>query len=267
VTPRTGQAMPDETRGQCAEQAWARSEELVFREIDGELTILPFSSGVGDAEEGFYTLSETGRAVWESLDGVKTLGGITEELVARFDAPREEIERDVATFVAELSRRKLIVPVSPQAAAETRSYLTGLLNATLARNVPFRFKAEGCSMHPFIQGGDAVTVSPLRGKPGCGDVVAFRRFGAEQVVIHRVVGVRDEGLLIKGDNSAWDGLIPASQVLGRVTRVERGGRRRRFGLGAERRVIAFCSRTGLLPVLLRPVRKLYRLFGPRVRRK
>jgi hypothetical protein len=40
-------------------------------------------------------------------------------------------------------------------------------------------------------------------------------------------------------------------LLGRVTRVERGGRRVRLGLGLERLAIAWLSRIGLLRALAR----------------
>ena len=120
-------------------------------------------------------------------------------------------------------------------------------------------------MHPFIRDGDVVTVSPLRGaRPGPGDIAAFTRAGCDRMAVHRVVATRDDSFLIKGDNACdADGLIPASQVLGCVTRIERNGKCLRLGLGPERRLIALLNRRCLLPLLLVPVRRLYRLFVPR----
>jgi signal peptidase I len=140
--------------------------------------------------------------------------------------------------------------------------LTELLSATLARGAPFRFSAKGSSMNPFIKDGDAITISPLRTTDlGDGDVVAFKRFGTDRLVIHRIVGIRNGLFLIQGDNiSGTDGVIPAAELLGRVTKVERKGRNCRIGLGPERRLIALFSRFGLLVMLLLPIRKIYRLF-------
>ncbi len=91
----------------------APSADIVAREIEGEIVIIPLVAGIGDLEDELYTLNETGKAIWKSLDGKKTLGVIAKELASEFDAPIEEIERDVAGLVDELIRRKMLVEVSP----------------------------------------------------------------------------------------------------------------------------------------------------------
>jgi hypothetical protein len=134
------------------------------------------------------------------------------------------------------------LPLSGQALLE-------LMQAVLARGVPFRFCARGWSMAPFIQDGDVITVSPLRDAlPGVGEVVAFARPEGGNLVVHRVVARRGQGAFVQGDCVAKyaDGIIPAQNLIGRVTRVERNGREVWLGLGPERHVIAWLSRTGLL---------------------
>lgn len=140
--------------------------------------------------------------------------------------------------------------------------LTELLGATLARGAPFRFNARGSSMHPFIRNGDVITIAPLRNTHlRAGDVVAFKRFGTSRMVIHRIVGKKNGSFMIQGDNvSGTDGVVPAAELLGRVTKVEREGRNCRLGLGPERHLIALFSRFGLLVPLLLPIRKIHRLF-------
>jgi len=91
----------------------APSADIVAREIEGEIVIIPLVAGIGDLEDELYTLNETGRAIWKRLDGKKTLGAIAKELALEFDGPIEEIERDVAGLVDELVRRKMLVEVSP----------------------------------------------------------------------------------------------------------------------------------------------------------
>ena len=56
--------------------AYKASEEVVAREIEGELMIVPLTSGIGDMEDELFTLNETGRAIWSKLDGNKTLKAI-----------------------------------------------------------------------------------------------------------------------------------------------------------------------------------------------
>ncbi len=91
----------------------APSVDIVAREIEDEIVIIPLVAGIGDLEDELYTLNETGKAIWKRLDGKKTLGVIAKELASEFDAPIEEIERDVAGLVDELIRRKMLVEVSP----------------------------------------------------------------------------------------------------------------------------------------------------------
>jgi len=143
--------------------------------------------------------------------------------------------------------------------------MLGLLDGVLSRGVPFRFRAGGSSMAPFIRDGDVISVSPFRGgSPGMGEVVAFLQPEIEKLIVHRVVGRRKTGCLIRGDNAEGTAadLVSPRNILGRVTRVERGGKNVWLGLGPERLAIAFLSRAGLLlPMclgasrLIRPFRK------------
>jgi hypothetical protein len=138
--------------------------------------------------------------------------------------------------------------------------LVDLFRAVLEKGVRFRFQAKGFSMSPFIKDGDVVTVSPLSDRsPGIGDVVAFIHQGTGKLVVHRLVGKRGDSYLIKGDNSPeTDGLIPKANILGCVRKVERDGKKVFLGIGPERFLIAFLTRTGLLFPLLVPVWRLIR---------
>jgi hypothetical protein len=126
--------------------------------------------------------------------------------------------------------------------------LLGLMTDVLAKGRAFRFKALGYSMSPFIRDGDLITVAPLRGRGlRRGDVVAYVRPANGRLAVHRIVGRRESGLIVKGDHeTTLDFPIPETGILGVVERVERNGRRRRLGLGPERRAIAFLSRKGAI---------------------
>ena len=88
------------------------SENIVAREVEGELIIVPLVSGIGDMEDELFTLNETGRAIWEKLDGQKSLRDIVEELSTEFEDPGGEIQRDVIGLVGELLKRRMVVAVS-----------------------------------------------------------------------------------------------------------------------------------------------------------
>ena len=144
--------------------------------------------------------------------------------------------------------------------------LIELMQAVHSRGLPFRFSASGCSMTPFIRDGDIISVSPPSSRlPGMGDVVAFLHPETKLLCIHRVLSRNKSALLIQGDNSPGkpDGIIPMEAIMGRVTLVERGGRRIRLGFGPERVLIALLSRSGLLAVVRRYAGPLYGYFKRR----
>jgi len=143
--------------------------------------------------------------------------------------------------------------------------LVGLLEAVTKKGSSFRVQALGFSMDPFIRNKNHITISPLpSGYPRVGDIVAFIQPGTGKLVVHRVIERKENHYLIKGDNVATpDGLIPKTNVLGYVTKVDKDGKLIFFGLGFERVFIAFLSRKNLL----RPTLHLtYRLVGPVIRR-
>jgi hypothetical protein len=84
------------------------SEDVVAREIEGELIIVPLVSGIGDADDELYTLNPTGHAIWQKLDGKRTLSDIAVLLAEEFDAPMADLEKDVLGLVNELTKRRML---------------------------------------------------------------------------------------------------------------------------------------------------------------
>ena len=127
--------------------------------------------------------------------------------------------------------------------------LLELVREVLAKGVPFRFRAKGWSMSPFIRDGDVILIAPFSNtRPRLGDVVAVNHPETGRLVVHRVIGKNHQSCLIQGDNLSGenDGWVPMEKIMGRVTRVERNGKKVWLGLGLERYGIAFFSRIGLL---------------------
>jgi len=130
--------------------------------------------------------------------------------------------------------------------------LVELMRGVLGKRVPFRFRARGWSMSPFIRDGDVISISPLfNSLPKPGEVVGFIHPDTDKLVVHRVVGQRSQACLVRGDNLSGDndGWVPKEKILGMVTRVERNGKRVWLGLGPERYGIALLSRIGLFSPL------------------
>lgn len=88
---------------------YEKSEDVVSRDIHGEFIIIPITSGTGDLEDEFFTLNETGKEIWDRIDGIKTVIELAEELVKKFDGPEKEIERDVTGLMEELYKRRIII--------------------------------------------------------------------------------------------------------------------------------------------------------------
>ena len=133
------------------------------------------------------------------------------------------------------------------------------------KGLPFRFMVRGYSMSPFIKEGDVVTISPISQKgPRLGDVVPVFFPDTGRLLIHRVVARRGRFCLIRGDNTFEpDGIVPCLDISSRVAGVRRNGVERSLGLGPERIMIAFLSRSNLLAPLLFP---LWRAIPPILRR-
>ncbi len=89
----------------------APSDDVVAREIEGELIIVPLVAGIGNAEE-LYTLNPTAQAIWQKLDGQRTLKEVAAALVDEFNGPLAELEADVLGLAAELTQRGILAVIS-----------------------------------------------------------------------------------------------------------------------------------------------------------
>ena len=94
------------------EAVYGPSEDIVAREIEGELIIVPLVAGIGDLEDELFTMNETGKAIWDRLDGNTSLSEVVATLAQDYDASPGEIERDVRGLVEELVRRRMLVEVT-----------------------------------------------------------------------------------------------------------------------------------------------------------
>ena len=90
---------------------YAHSEDVVAREVQGEFIIIPITSGIGDLEDEIFTLNETGRAVWDKLDGKRSLKDIAKDLSLEFEGSLEDIEKDITGIAEELLKRRMLAEV------------------------------------------------------------------------------------------------------------------------------------------------------------
>lgn len=93
------------------DSVYAKSENVVARDIQGELIIIPIISDMPDKGDEIFTLNETGRIIWDKIDGKRKLRDIAKDLVTEFKEGTGEIEKDTLGFTNELFKRKMIVDV------------------------------------------------------------------------------------------------------------------------------------------------------------
>nr|QNO53066.1 PqqA binding protein [Methanosarcinales archaeon ANME-1 ERB6] len=79
-----------------------RSDELVWRVIEGEVVIL-----TADGHE-IHTLSKVGRAIWELADGTRNIKEIVSLICERFDVSFEVAQADVMEFAKQLVDKKIL---------------------------------------------------------------------------------------------------------------------------------------------------------------
>lgn len=101
-----------------------------------------------------------------------------------------------------------------------------LICETLRTQGRAQFRVHGVSMRPLLRGGDVLTVQRTEMLHiRRGDVVVFSRAGG--MFAHRVIGNQEQVLITKGDAfPEADKPVTSDELLGRVTAVERGGRRK-----------------------------------------
>jgi signal peptidase I len=91
-----------------------------------------------------------------------------------------------------------------------------------------RFRADGTSMQPTIEDGDAITVASVALTDiKRGDILVYRC--GRRIIAHRVVHIRTTGneiaaFVLQGDaKTACDAPVAPNQILGRVVAIERRG--------------------------------------------
>ena len=86
---------------------YRRKAEIVARDIAGERLLVPIRGNLADLQQ-LFSLNPVAAHIWDALDGEKSLEEIRETLLARFDVPPEEAERDLAEFIAAIDEAGLI---------------------------------------------------------------------------------------------------------------------------------------------------------------
>jgi len=86
---------------------YKRNQEVVSRNIQGELVIVPIRSGVGDLNS-LYTLNPVGSVLWDFMNQGHTIGEMVERVCDEFDVTAAQAQSDIETFLDSLMAEELI---------------------------------------------------------------------------------------------------------------------------------------------------------------
>lgn len=79
-----------------------RLEDTPWNAIEDEAVVLNLDNG------HYYVLNETGRIIWEMLDGKHTLSQIADHLCEQFEVERDEALADIYKLTDDLVKEGLI---------------------------------------------------------------------------------------------------------------------------------------------------------------
>jgi len=86
----------------CEQSRLAVAGEVTWQTVGADTVVLSLESGY------IYTCNATTSRMLEQLDGRPTLGELADAMEAEFDAPREEVLRDVLSMARQLVEEKLL---------------------------------------------------------------------------------------------------------------------------------------------------------------
>ena len=88
-----------------------RNREVVSRQIEGELIIVPIRRGVGDLNS-LYTLNPVGSTLWEFMTEEHTLPEMVNRVCDEFEVTSTQALADIQEFLGSMLEEKLIQPVA-----------------------------------------------------------------------------------------------------------------------------------------------------------
>lgn len=88
------------------------------------------------------------------------------------------------------------------------------------------FLTSGASMRPLLRTHkDIVVISRAMHPLAVGEVPLYKKKGVEKLILHRIIGVTDDGTyIIRGDNTYHKEYVPQSDIVGVMTAIYRGGK-------------------------------------------
>ncbi len=92
------------------DQIFKRSDDVVRRQVAGEVILVPIRGNVADMQR-LYSLDAVGDVVWEQLAAACTVETLLDVITDRFRVAREQAQVDLLRFLESLVEQHLVAPV------------------------------------------------------------------------------------------------------------------------------------------------------------
>ena len=90
---------------------FVRNQNVVSRQIEGELIIVPVRRGVGDLNS-LYTLNPVGSVLWDFMAHEHSLPEMVQRVCDEFEVTSSQAKSDIQAFLDSMLEEKLIESVA-----------------------------------------------------------------------------------------------------------------------------------------------------------
>ena len=88
---------------------YQQASDVACKEVDEEIFIVLGTPGISATKEALFTLTGTGKIIWQLLDGTNSVQQVIEHILQEYDAKEYEVKQDVVAFMEMLAARGLIM--------------------------------------------------------------------------------------------------------------------------------------------------------------
>jgi len=92
------------------EKRLIKDPNMVFRQIDDEVILVPIRRNVADLES-IYTLNPVAARIWEFIDGKRQVKDIKEAILQEYEVDERKAEKDLREFLSQLEEIKAVAAV------------------------------------------------------------------------------------------------------------------------------------------------------------
>jgi coenzyme PQQ synthesis protein D (PqqD) len=92
-------------------RVYSKNPDYVQRDVAGECILVPIRRTLPDSNS-IYVLNDTGAALWNRIDGKRSVQAITEDFMQEYDVAKDQLTGDLETLLTDLRSIHAIDEVS-----------------------------------------------------------------------------------------------------------------------------------------------------------